>query len=105
MFGRYTYQDIPKSAFPYFVKAYEQDTYSYFIASPEKALCDLLYKLPPVNGVKELEQLLFENLRINIDEFEQLYFKDIIFLASKYISNNIRFLAKLIGRKYYRNNY
>lgn len=97
-FGYYTYRDIPKTAFHYFVKAYVEGSYSYFIASPEKALCDLLYTLPPVKSVKVLEQLLFESLRIDIDEFKALDFNDIMFLANKYISNNIKFLVKLIER-------
>lgn len=98
MFGYYTYKDIPKTAFHYFVKAYVEGSYSYFIASPEKALCDLLYTLPPVKNVKALEQLMFESLRIDIEEFNSLNSNDIIFLSSKYISNNIRFLVKLIER-------
>lgn len=97
-FGYYMYRDIPKTAFPYFVKTYVDGPYSYFIASPEKALCDLLYTLPPVNSVKALEQLLFENLRIDRTEFSNLNFKDILFLSTKYISNNIQFLKKLVER-------
>ncbi|MDD4000142.1 MAG: hypothetical protein PHX62_04525, partial [Bacilli bacterium] len=104
MFGYYTYKGVPKSTFPYFVKAYVEDTYSYFIASPEKALCDMLYILPPVNKVKALEQLLFEDLRINPDEFNLLNFDDIKFLSTKYISNNIKLLTKLIERKILNDN-
>lgn len=101
IFGYYTYRDIPKTAFHYYVKAYIKDTYSYFIASPEKALCDLLYILPPVSSIKALEQLLFENLRIEDDKFKHLNFKDISFLSTKYVSNNIKFLTKLIERGSY----
>lgn len=96
-FGFYTYRDIPKEAFPYFVQVYEQDTYSYFIASPEKALCDMLYVLPPVRSGIELKKLLFENLRIDINSFKSLNFENILFLSDKYISNNIKYLTKLIG--------
>lgn len=99
-FGLFTYRDVPMEAFPYYVKAYEQDTYSYFIASPEKALCDLLYIKQPVKSTKELQMLLFKDLRINKDVFEQLDFKNIIFLSSKYISNNIKYLIKYIEGEY-----
>ena len=95
-FGLFTYRDVPKEAFPFFVKAYELDTYSYFIASPEKALCDLLYIKQPVKSIKELKMLLFDDLRINKDIFDQLVFKDILYLSSKYISNNIKYLKKMI---------
>jgi len=98
VFGYYTYRDIPKTAFHYFVKAYVEGSYSYFIASPEKALCDLLYILPPVKSVKALEKLLFQSLRIDIDKFNSLNLNDMRFLSNKYISNNIKFLVKLIER-------
>lgn len=99
-FGLFTYRDVPKEAFPYMVKAYEEDVYAYFIASPEKALCDLLYIKKPVLSIKELKMLLFIDLRINKDAFDQLNFQDILFLSSKYISNNIKYLKKYIESEY-----
>lgn len=99
-FGLFTYRDVPKEAFPYMVKAYEEDMYSYFIASPEKALCDLLYIKKPVLSIKELKILLFIDLRINKDAFDQFNFQDILFLSSKYISNNIKYLKKYIESEY-----
>lgn len=99
-FGLFTYRDIPNAAFPFFVKAYEEDGYAYFIASPEKALCDLLYIKKPVTSVKELKSLLFEDLRINEAMFEQFNFKDILFLSDKYISNNMKFLKRYIEGEY-----
>lgn len=99
-FGLYTYRDVPKEAFPLFVKVYEENTYAYFIASPEKALCDLLYMKKPVKSMREIKMLLFEDLRISKEAFEQLNFEDIMFLSDKYISNNIRYLAKYIESEY-----
>jgi predicted transcriptional regulator of viral defense system len=99
-FGLYTYRDVPKAAFPYSVKAYEEDGYAYFIASPEKALCDLLYNRKPVTSIKELKRLLFEDLRVNKDMFEQLNFDEILFLSDKYISNNMKHLRKYIESEY-----
>lgn len=99
-FGIYTYRDVPKEAFPFFVQAYENDTYAYFIASPEKALCDLIYIRQPVSSIKELKKILFEDIRINSEAFKLLRFDDILFLSKKYISNNIKFLKKLIESEY-----
>ena len=95
-FGLFTYRDVPKEAFPFFVQAYEENSYAYFIASPEKALCDLLYIKKPVKSIREIKLLLFEDLRINTEVFQQLNFEDIVFLSSKYMSNNIKYLVKLI---------
>lgn len=99
-FGLFTYRDVPKSAFPFMVQVYEIDSYSYFIASPEKALCDLLYIKKPVLSIKELKMVLFEDLRINKEVFDQLNFQDILFLSSKYNSNNIKYLKKFIESEY-----
>ncbi len=101
-FGLFTYRDVPKEAFPFFVQVYEQDSYSYFIASPEKALCDLLYIKQPVKSIKELKMLLFEDIRINREAFKLLNYDDMMFLSKKYISNNIKFLIKLIESEYIR---
>jgi predicted transcriptional regulator of viral defense system len=99
-FGLYTYRDVPKAAFPFSVKAHEENGYAYFKASPEKALCDLLYTRKPVTSMKELKMVLFENLRINKDMFEQLNFDEILFLSDKYISNNIKLFRKYIESEY-----
>lgn len=101
-FGVFAYRDVPKDAFPLFVQVFEQDTYAYFMASPEKALCDLLYIKKSVKSMKELKTLLFEDIRINRETFNQLNFNDIIFLADKYLSNNIKYLKKYIESEYIR---
>jgi hypothetical protein len=84
------------------VQVFEQDTYAYFMASPEKALCDLLYIKKPVKSMKELKVLLFEDIRINREAFNQLNFIDLIFLSNKYISNNIKYLKMYIESEYLR---
>jgi predicted transcriptional regulator of viral defense system len=99
-FGLFTYRDVPNTAFPFSVKAYEENGYAYFIASPEKALCDLLYIKEPVRSIKELKMVLFDDLRINKDAFGQLNFDDILFLSYKYISNNMKYLRKYIESEY-----
>ena len=96
VFGLYTYRDVPKEAFPFFVKAYTRDHYAYFIATPEKALCDLLYIKTPVKSMRELKSLLFDDLRLDENIFQELDGKDILFLTDKYKSNNLKFLKKYI---------
>jgi predicted transcriptional regulator of viral defense system len=97
-FGLYTYRDVPKAAFPYFVKAYEMDSYAYFMASPEKALCDLLYIEPPVKSMKQLQVLLFEGLRIDQNELLRFNVSDLMFLSDKYNSRNIHYLVKYLQK-------
>jgi hypothetical protein len=55
--------------------------------------------LKPLSGVKHLKALLFDDLRIDVDEFGSLDNKKLVMLASKYRSKNLMFLTKLIEEK------
>ena len=61
-FGRYLYRDVPSEVYPLGIVIRDEGEYSYLIASPEKALCDKLYSMPPVTSVKDIGQMLFEDL-------------------------------------------
>ena len=97
-FGTFLYRDVPASVYHLGIRLIEENGYSYQIATPEKALCDKLYSLSPVQNVKELRELLFEDLRIDEDEFWKLNLSDIAELAPLYRSTNLKLLAKLIRR-------
>lgn len=56
-------------AYLYEILLIQEGDYYYSIASAEKALCDKLYTLNSVHSKKELIHLLFEDLRIDQDEF------------------------------------
>ena len=96
-FGVFTYRDIPALAYPVGVKIRQEGGYSYQIATPEKALCDKLYAISPVGSLKALRALLFDDLRIDEDEFRRLNFDDIRQLAPLYRSTNHNYLIKLLG--------
>ena len=95
-FGDYSYRDIPSAAFPFETLLLSEGEYSYSIATPEKALCDKLYTLHPVKNLSELERLLFEDLRINEEEFAKLNPTLVAELSELYHCNNIRFFSHYI---------
>lgn len=95
-FGIFIYRDVPSVVFNLGVVVINDGTYSYQVATPEKALCDKLYTITPVKSIKELKQLLFEDLRIDEDRFNRLNKEDILKLAPLYHSNNLNYLAKFI---------
>ncbi|MCP1111036.1 type IV toxin-antitoxin system AbiEi family antitoxin domain-containing protein [Ohessyouella blattaphilus] len=97
-FGTYTYRDIPESVYPYGVQIVKENNYSYKIASPEKALCDQLYKTSPLSNYKDMQAHLFENLRIDKQDLETLNQEDIRDLSKKYGSTNVKRLYELIKR-------
>ncbi|MCD8200893.1 MAG: hypothetical protein LUD47_02375 [Clostridia bacterium] len=98
-FGNFSYRDVPDSAYPWGHFLKEVGEYSYQIATPEKALCDKLYTMSPVRSVKEIEAILFENLRIDEGDFWAMSMKDISRLASLFHSNNLYCLAKFVEKK------
>ena len=95
-FGVFTYRDVPAAVYHFGVEIREENGYSYQIATPEKALCDKLYTISPVGSVKAMRALLFEDLRVDENDFWQLNLDDIKQLAPLYKSTNLRYLMKLI---------
>lgn len=97
-YGRYTYRDVPSAVFNKEIVYKVENNIAYMIATKEKALCDKLYELPPVKNINELKTLLFENLRIDEHEFNQLDKSVILELCPLYKSTNLYILAKLVDR-------
>ena len=100
-FGTFSYRDVPVDVYPYGVNIIEEGGYSFMMASKEKALCDKLYELPPVKNLKELEELLFNDMRIDETEFDSLNREDIYFIAPKYRVNNLKHLEKYLRRRHH----
>lgn len=95
-FGRYLYRDVPSEVYPMGIVIKDEDNYSYLIATPEKSLCDKLYSMPPVTSVKDMKKMLFEDLRIDEDDFSRLNFDDILQIGNGYHSNNLKYLMKYL---------
>ena len=97
-FGTFTYRDIPSSAYPEEIILKEENNYSYQIATPEKALCDKLYSLSPLFNYTNLENMLFNDLRIDEEAFNKLDILKINKLSKLYHSTNVELLAKFMRR-------
>lgn len=98
-FGVFTYRDIPGEVFPYGVRIKKEKEYYYKIASPEKALCDKLYTLPPVRNKREFIGLLFEDLRLDEDFLHMLNLDELETLCEMYHSTNLRMFSKVVRGK------
>ena len=97
-FGTFLYRDVPQAVYHLEVKLIVEGNYSYQIATKEKALCDKLYTLSPLKNQKELETLLFKDLRIDEEEFKKLNSITINNLAKYYHSTNVKLLANYMRR-------
>lgn len=96
IFGEFYYTDIPVNVWNKGVLINTEINYTYMIATPEKALCDLLYKKEPVYSIKQLKVLLFDNLRIDESLFDSLDKEAIISICDDYKKRNLRILKTML---------
>ena len=97
-----SYAPIPKRVFHKGVVYLENENQvPYKIATKEKALCDTLYSQYPVRSIKDLKTLLFENLRIDEDEFAKLDFAFLLEICPDYRANSLNVLYQYAKRKFF----
>jgi len=97
-YGTFTYRDVPSEAYPLGIVLHVENGYGFQIATPEKAICDELYKISPIKNSAELENLLFEDLRIDKEEFFRLKMSDLLEIAAHYHTQNHMLLQAYIRR-------
>lgn len=72
--GNYCYYHISRETYPIGITQIKEENSVYIMATPEKALCDLIANQPGINlrYKKEALEFLEENLRFDMDRFCQL---------------------------------
>ena len=99
--GSYDYKYISREAFSIGVRSIHKGDYAFLIASPEKALCDLIANSSKVNlrYIKDVEIYLEQDIRMDMDEFykmDETIFGDYIEDGKK--ADSISILLKLLRR-------
>ena len=99
--GRFEYTHICKEAFHIGVTSIKREDYAFLIASPEKALCDLIANSTKVNlrYLKDAEIYLEEDIRMELEDFRQMdrrVFEEYIKAGKK--ASSIRTLLRLLGK-------
>lgn len=97
-FGVFLYRDVPSNVYPLGINLIEETGYIYQIATPEKALCDKLYTLSPIKNMSELENVLYNDLRIDIDELNKFNVQDLEEISNSYHSTNVDLLYRYMRR-------
>ncbi|MBP5551698.1 MAG: hypothetical protein J6X93_06585 [Bacilli bacterium] len=98
-FGDFYYEDINEDAYPYGVDVIQLEGYSIMIASREKALLDTLSKINIDENEETMEELLFDDLRIDEIEFDNLDKEKLIELSYHYKSKTVKNLRNFLGVK------
>lgn len=72
--GRFDYTHINRDAFHVGVTIINRQSYAFRIATPEKALCDLIANAPQINlrYLKEVESYLEEDIRMDIADLRNM---------------------------------
>lgn len=72
--ANFSYRGVSKGYFPIGIRSEETDGIAYLIATPEKALCDMLIqeRYVPEQSVSSLEVFFEEDMRIEIDDIRQM---------------------------------
>ena len=99
--GSYDYKYISREAFPIGVRSIHKGDYAFLMASPEKALCDLIANSSKVNlrYMKDVETYLEQDIRMDMDEFYKMdaaVFEDYIKVGKK--ADSILTLLKFLRR-------
>lgn len=99
--GRYDYKYISRNSFHVGVRSVDRGDYAFLIASPEKALCDLIANSSKVilRYMKDVEIYLEQNIRMDMDEFYNMdasIFEDYINVGKK--ADSISTLLKFLRR-------
>ena len=95
--GYYSFTNIPLRAFPYGVVLYKTPNYCCNMASPEKAICDLLYTRKPLKDANDVLGFLFDGMRIEEDDFYSLDMEKIRFLSELYGYSNLKLLKEAVS--------
>lgn len=99
--GRFEYTSIARKAFPIGLTSIQKEGFAFVMASPEKALCDLIANSSQVNlrYRKDAERYLEEDIRMEPDDFKQMdagVFEDYAAVGKK--AESIRTLLKLLKK-------
>lgn len=104
-FGKYYYQCIPDDAYPHGVCVKVEFDYSFQIATKEKAICDMLYVAKPFSKQQDILDYLFKDLRIDVNDFNNLNIEELIKLCSLYKTTNHKIFLNILNKKIEKENY
>lgn len=99
--GIFAYSNVAREVFPIGLTNITRNGYSFVIATPEKALCDLIAVSPQVNlrYRTDAQRYLEEDIRLDMDAFSQMnpdIFREYARVGKK--KTSIQTLIKLLSR-------
>jgi len=96
--GSFFYQDVSASAYPYGITFVGEAPRRFLMASPEKALCDELYRISGIRSIQRIRALLFEDLRLDPDGLNKLDRNALIHFSGLYHAVTLNTFAKFLEK-------
>ncbi len=93
--GNFHYKYISKGLYPEGVEFYQTELGNYFMATAEKAICDMAY-FQKIISVESARSYLFESLRVDRDEIKKLNLEKLLLLEKLYKRKNVGFMVDAI---------
>lgn len=94
--GTFLYRYINNRVYAHEIYRLEENESPFLIASPEKALCDMLSKIRGIKDIQSLEHLLREDLRIDFEGLARMNVEKLKFLAALYRKRILTLLCEYI---------
>lgn len=91
--GRFSYAPISEDAFPVGIRLESGKGGSWYLAEPEKALCDRIAQVKGLEAMRDVPAVLGENLRIDPADLDELRVELVLEIASHYRRKNVTAFA------------
>ncbi len=92
--GRFSYTPISEQAFSIGLRLESGKGGSWYLAEPEKALCDRIAQVKGLQAMRDMPPLLRDNLRIDPEGLAELRLHLVLEIASHYRRKNVTAFAR-----------
>jgi predicted transcriptional regulator of viral defense system len=96
--GRYSYRPVNESAFSYGVALEAVEGGSFFLAEPEKALCDRIACIRHLSAMRDIPAVLEEHLRVDLDAVVRMRVSVVRDIAKRYRRRNVDAFLRWLER-------
>ncbi len=99
--GSFLYYYIPARVYPYETLIRAENDQNFLIASPEKALCDMIYKVKNFETLDQITELIYDDWRIEPDDLRNLDKTAFSFLLPLYENRTCNLFWDWLRRRFY----
>ncbi len=96
--GRVSYRPVNQRVFSFGVKLEEAEGGTYFLAEPEKALCDRVALVRGLTAVREVGTVIFDDLRVDPDALRSFRVSVAEGIAARYRRKNVAAFARWLSK-------